>query len=101
MDIYIQGVGRLGHDVVLTDIIRDGKPERIVLNSIAVYTKNNGTVWIDCEVPFPYSLKFVKFFKKGERLQFAGYLKNFTKTKENGDKMKLLVLNVTQAEHLK
>ena len=87
MQLSVQGVGRLGQDVRLTETIIGGKPMRVVYNSLAIFQNASEPFWID-------------IFKKGDRISFTGVL-------ENRDKMvglmrvKDVVLNVQKCEHLK
>lgn len=37
MQLSVQGVGRLGQDVRLTETIMGGKPMRVVYNSLAIF----------------------------------------------------------------
>lgn len=37
MQLSVQGVGRLGQDVRLTETIIGGKPMRVVYNSLAIF----------------------------------------------------------------
>jgi hypothetical protein len=100
MQLSVQGVGRLGQDVRLTETIIGGKPMRVVYNSLAIFQNASEPFWIDIKIMPPYSLKFPDFFKKGDRISFTGVL-------ENRDKMvglmrvKDVVLNVQKCEHLK
>lgn len=100
MELMVQGVGRLGQDVKLTSIISEGKPLRVVYNSIAVYKNSNETFWIDMKILPPYSLKFSEYFKKGERISFVGVLENRVKTVETRQIIDV-ILNVQKCEHLK